>query len=165
MGQSTCCGCSAARSPSASSLVTHSIRSSVQWLATPPLHSRARHFRDRKIFLHNSDFCDIHVVTRIFTLKILAIHLLSATSVWQFFLLFSKKLLLHCQKYGTENPSVDFRIPDENFAMQNSRLAFTPHPCGAFIHYDLHQQHFWIRSAILHSRRCSRQTRKNQTPH
>jgi len=28
---------------------------------------------------------------------------------------------------------VDFRIPDENFAMQNSRLAFTPHPCGAFI--------------------------------
>jgi len=35
--------------------------------------------------------------------------------------------------HGTENPSVDFRIPDENFAMQNSRLAFTPHPCGAFI--------------------------------
>ena len=55
-GQSTCCGCSAARSPSASSLVTHFIRSSVQWLATPPLHSRARHFRDRKNFLHFSDY-------------------------------------------------------------------------------------------------------------
>ena len=33
---------------------------------------------------------------------------------------------------GTENPSVDFRIPDENFAMQNSRFAVPPHPCGDF---------------------------------
>ena len=50
------------------------------------------------------------------------------------FIIFFCKILtffvLHCRKHGTENPSVDFRIPDENFAMQNSRFPVPPHPCG-----------------------------------
>ena len=29
---------------------------------------------------------------------------------------------------GTANPSVDLRIPDENFALQNSRFPVQPHP-------------------------------------
>ncbi|MBR1722938.1 MAG: hypothetical protein IJ727_10725 [Treponema sp.] len=36
------------------------------------------------------------------------------------------------QKCGTKNPSLDFWIPDENFAMQNSRFPVPPHPCGKF---------------------------------
>ena len=76
--------------PLPSSLIPFAPQSS-GWL-TPPLHSRARHLRDKEKFLHFSDFCDIRVVTRIFILKILAIHLLAATSVWQFFLYFSDNL-------------------------------------------------------------------------
>ena len=68
----------------ASSLARHFVPHSVQWPPSAWLHALTQ--QQTQFFLHFSDFCDIHVVTRIFILKILAIHLLSATSVWQFFL-------------------------------------------------------------------------------
>jgi hypothetical protein len=46
---------------------------------------------------------------------------------------------------------MDFRIPDKNFALQNSCLAFTPHPCGAFISEQKSQE--LLASAALNQKR------------